>query len=90
MTLFFWIKRFVTVFAGVFLVLFAVGLLRSRPLAQVATESAVWAGIGSTIFLVTRIYRSRRGEHCALCKDTPEMLAGGANPLPKDGQARND
>ncbi|MEO6003507.1 MAG: hypothetical protein ABIZ04_23085 [Opitutus sp.] len=67
----FWIKRFFVVFAGVFVVLIIAGLLRGRPIAGVATESAIWSGITSAVFVATRIYHSKRGRECALCGDTP-------------------
>ena len=79
----FWIKRFLLVYSGTFAVLLAAGLLRSHSLGQSATESATWAGIGTAIFITTRIYRSRRGEHCELCGDTPDGRSGGACELKK-------
>jgi len=78
MPLSFWIKRFATVFLGAFIVLLVVGLLKERALPIAAKESALWAGIAATIFIVTRIYRSRRGQHCELCRDTPQMRQGEA------------
>ncbi len=81
MPLSFWIKRFVTVFLGAFVILLAIGLLKDRALSIAVRESALWAGIAATIFIVTRIYRSRRGEHCELCRDTPEMRNGEACPV---------
>ena len=73
MPLSFWIKRFLAVFSGVFLVLLAVGLLKDRPLRQAVAESALWAAISTTIFIATRVYYSRRGQHCELCGDTPGL-----------------
>jgi hypothetical protein len=79
----FWIKRFVTVFVGAFAVLLIVGMLKGRALATAASESGLWAGIAAAIFLATRIYRSRKGQHCELCRDTPEMREGEACPAKK-------
>jgi predicted lipid-binding transport protein (Tim44 family) len=76
MPLSFWIKRFVTMFLGTFAVLLVVGMLKGRAFATAASESALWAGIAATIFIATRIYRSRRGQHCELCRDTPQMHQG--------------
>ena len=78
MPLTFWLKRFLVVLTGTFAVLSAVSLLRGRPPAQAAGESALWAGIATIIFIATRVYRSRQGQHCELCGDTPESRAGGA------------
>jgi hypothetical protein len=76
MPLTFWIKRFLTVFTGAFVVLLALALLRGRGWERAVGESALWAGIATVLFTATRVYRSRRGEHCELCGDTPE---GGKN-----------
>lgn len=84
MPLSFWIKRFVTVFLGAFIVLLAVGILKGRAFATAATESALWAGIAATIFIATRIYRSKKGQHCELCDDTPRMRPGETCPVKKD------
>jgi hypothetical protein len=73
----FWIKRFSVVFVGVFSLLLVVGLLKGRSLERSVRESAVWAGVSSVIFVAARIYQSRRGQHCALCRDTPELVRGG-------------
>ena len=72
-----------TVFLGVFAVLLVIGLLKGRALAAAALQSALWAGITTTIFIATRIYRSRRGQHCELCRDTPQMRQGEACPVKK-------
>jgi hypothetical protein len=84
MPLSFWIKRFVTVFVGAFVILLAVGLLKGRVLSIAVQDSALWAGIAATIFIVTRIYRSRKGEHCELCRDTPEMREGEVCPIKRE------
>ena len=68
----FWIKRFLLVLLGAFAFLLGAALLRSRPLHQALTESGAWAVIATSIFIAGRVYHSRRGEHCALCGDTPE------------------
>jgi len=83
MPLSFWIKRFVTVFLGAFAVLLVVGMLKGHAVATAASESAIWAGIAATIFIATRVYRSRRGQHCELCRDTPQMQQGEACPVKK-------
>jgi len=87
MPLSFWIKRFLAVFSGVFLLLLVVGLLKDRPLRQVVSESALWAAISTAIFIVTRVYYSRRGQRCELCGDTPGTVEGQACEL-KDPKSR--
>lgn len=84
MTPAFWIKRFFTVFVVAFLILLAVGLLKSRSLQRATAEGAVWAGITAVVFVSARIYQSRKGQHCALCRDTPEMAQGGQSDGPAD------
>lgn len=76
MPLTFWIKRFLIVYAGIFLGLFVVALLRERTMARAAGESAIWAGISTAIFVGARLYHSRKGRSCALCRDTPETRPG--------------
>lgn len=65
----FFAKRFLIVLVGAFIVLMAVALVRGRSWQQALGDSALWASIAATIFIVTRIYRSSRGEACALCGD---------------------
>ena len=69
----FWIKRFFTVFVGAFVIIGAVQMLKGHDSPYSATQGAIWGAIAATVFTVTRFFRSRRGEHCAVCKDTPEM-----------------
>jgi hypothetical protein len=73
----FWIKRFLVVFAGVFLVLVVVGSLKGRATRTVVLESAFWSLVTTSIFIATRLIRSRQGQHCELCRDTPELARGG-------------
>jgi hypothetical protein len=72
----FWVRRFLTVLAGAFAVICIAQLLKGHNLAYSATQGFVWALIAATIFTGSRIYQSRQGQHCALCKDTPEMQQG--------------
>lgn len=69
----FWIKRFLTVLAGAFVVIGAAQMLKGHDLPYSVTQAAIWAAITATVFTVARFYQSRRGQHCAICKDTPEM-----------------
>ena len=69
----FWIKRFLVVYCGAFVVLLVVGLIKGRSFDRVASECAFWAGVTASVFVVARFYQSKQGQHCALCRDTPEM-----------------
>lgn len=71
----FWIRRFSIVFLGAFVLLVAAQLLRGRTLEFATFHGLVWAAVSATIFTGARIYQSRQGQHCAICKDTPEMRA---------------
>lgn len=82
----FWLKRFLFVFSGVFAVLLLVALVRGRSLGQSASESALWSAITTVIFILTRLYRSRQGQHCELCRDTPEMREDKACELAPDAR----
>lgn len=67
----FWIRRFVLILCLVFVVLVCVHLLRGHELLPTLKESLLWGIITANIFVASRIVDSRRGRHCALCKDTP-------------------
>jgi len=69
----FWIRRFAIALICAF-VLIALGqvLLRGRPLDIAIPHALSWAIITASIFIGTDVYRSRRGQHFALCGDTPE------------------
>lgn len=72
----FWVRRFSTVFLGAFVVLTtAQWLLRGQRLENAALHGVIWAAVSATVFTAARIYHSRRGRHCAICNDTPEMRA---------------
>jgi len=72
----FWIRRFLVVFVGAFLVICAAQFLRHRNLSYAVEEGLVCAGITAAIFTAARIYQSSQGQHCAICKDSPEMQRG--------------
>jgi hypothetical protein len=48
-------------------------MLKGHDLAYSATQGAIWGAIAAVVFTAARIYQSRKGQHCAICKDTPEM-----------------
>lgn len=69
----FWIKRFLVVLVGAFVIIGAAQMLKGHDLPYSVTQAAIWGSITATVFTVARLYQSRRGQHCAICKDTPEM-----------------
>jgi hypothetical protein len=73
MGMLFWIRRYLTVFVLGVLVIGASHLVRGRSLEHAATESLLWAFIAATVFTTARFYQARRGQHCAICRDTSEF-----------------
>jgi hypothetical protein len=69
----FWLRRFLLVFCIAFALILGAHLLRGHELMFSLSESLLWAMISANIFVTARIYQSRMGRHCALCRDTPEM-----------------
>ncbi len=69
----FWIRRFLLVFILAGIVITGAQLLRGHTLAYSSAEGLIWAVITSAVFTVARIFQSRRGQHCVICRDTPEM-----------------
>jgi hypothetical protein len=79
----FWIRRFLLVFSLALVVIAGAQLLKGRGLRYSSSHGLVWATITATTFTAARIYQSRRKQHCAICRDTPEMAAPhphGAHP----------
>jgi len=72
----FWIKRFLVVLAGAWAIICLAQMLRGHDFAYSATQGAIWGTVGATIFTVARFRQARKGQHCALCRDTPEMREG--------------
>lgn len=75
MSALFWIRRFLTVLLSAFAIIGGAQLLKGHSPAYAATQAAIWASISASIFTVARYFQARRGKHCALCNDTPEMAA---------------
>ena len=72
----FWIRRFLTVLALAALIIGGAQLLKGYDLAASSRHAAIWAPITAVIFTGGRFFQSRRGRHCALCRDTPGMGVG--------------
>lgn len=69
----FWIRRFLTVLALVGIIVALAQWAKGHTLQYAITQGAIWGCISAAVFTVARIYQSRRKQHCAICKDTPEM-----------------
>lgn len=69
----FWIRRFFVVLAAAFVLIAASHLVRGRGLEHALTEGGIWAIVTAVVFTGGRLYQSRRGQHCAVCRDTPEV-----------------
>jgi hypothetical protein len=73
----FWIRRFLLVFASALAIIAGAQMLKGHTMGYSVTQGLFWAAIASIIFTGARIYQSRKGQHCAICRDTPETAAPG-------------
>ena len=69
----FWIKRFFVVLLGALILISGAQILKGNELSYSIIHGGIWALITASVFTVARIYQSRRGQHCAICQDTPEF-----------------
>lgn len=69
----FWARRYLTVFGLAFVIIASSHLVRGRSGEYAAREGLLWALIAATVFTAGRFYQSRKGQHCAVCRDTPEL-----------------
>jgi hypothetical protein len=72
----FWIRRFILVWTAAFVLIAGAQALKGH-LAYALTQGLLWATISAAVFIGGRLYQSRRGQHCAICRDTPEMRGEG-------------
>lgn len=75
----FWIKRFLVVLAGAFIIICGVQMLKGHDFSYSAEQGAIWGLITSGVFTFSRFFQARRGQHCAICKDTQEMRDSGSH-----------
>ena len=68
-----WIRRYVSVLVGAFVVIAAAQLLQGHARQDALADAALWAAVSATVFTVARYLQARRGQHCDLCRDTPEL-----------------
>jgi hypothetical protein len=69
----FWIKRFFTVLVGAFVIIAAAQVIKGHDYYYAVMQGGIWGIITAAVFIGARLYQSRKGQHCAICKDTPEM-----------------
>ena len=69
----FWFKRFLTVLIGAFVVIGAAQMIKTHDLRYALTQASIWGIASAAVFTVARLYQSGRGQHCAVCRDIPEI-----------------
>jgi hypothetical protein len=73
----FWIRRFIAVFFGALTIIAGAQMLRGRGVYYAITQGLLWATISASVFTLGRMYQSNRGQHCAICNDTPDIRRDG-------------
>lgn len=68
----FWISRFCVVLCLAFGVIAVGQLLQRHTVSDAFAHAALWAPIAASVFTVARLYQSRQGQRCDLCRDTPD------------------
>jgi len=69
----FWIRRFFMVLVLAGLIVTLAQWAKGHSLQYAITQGAIWGSVSAAVFVAARIYQSRRKQHCAICRDTPEM-----------------
>lgn len=69
----FWIRRFFMVLVLAGLIVALAQWAKGHSLQYAITQGAIWGSVSAAVFVAARIYQSRRKQHCAICRDTPEM-----------------
>lgn len=70
----FWIRRFLAVLLLAGVIIAIAQWVKGHTIQYAIAQGAIWGCTSAVIFTVARIYQSRRKQHCAICKDTPEMV----------------
>jgi hypothetical protein len=73
----FWVRRFIAVLLLVGAIVALGQWMRGHTLQYAGIQGLIWGPITSAVFTTARIFQSRRKQHCAICKDTPEMARSG-------------
>lgn len=74
----FWIKRFLVVLVGAFIIIGAAQLLKGHTPDYALREAVIWGVITASVFIAALYYRLRRGQYCAVCQHTPEQPGNNA------------
>ena len=61
------------VFAVAFVIITGAAALKGRPRREAASHGFLWSTLSTWIFVSTGVYRSRKGQRCALWGDPTEM-----------------
>lgn len=72
----FWVKRFVTVLTGAFIIICSGQIIQGHTVGNSIMHGGIWSPLTACLFTVSRYFQARNGQHCAICKDTPEMQGG--------------
>lgn len=75
----FWVRRFALVFVAALVIIAGAQLSKGNSVDYSLTQGWIWGAISASVFTTTRMYQSRRGQHCAICRDAPEMAKTSAN-----------
>ena len=67
----FWIRRFLTVFVCAAAIIASAQRLKGHSVAEAVSQGVIWAALSASIFTGARIRQSRKGQPCALCRDSP-------------------
>ncbi|MEO8803646.1 MAG: hypothetical protein ABI304_00620 [Rudaea sp.] len=73
MSIGFWVKRFLTVLMGAFAIILVALLLKGHDVVYSATQAAMWSTLSALVFTTARFFQAKRGQHCAICMDTPQV-----------------
>ena len=69
----FWVLRFIKVFTGILMVLFAIHFLKGNDVLESFYFAAIWAFLSTSVFVGSRLYQSKKGIACELCNDIPTI-----------------
>ena len=69
----FWIKRFFAVLFFAFIIISGAQILKGNSLNYSILQGVIWSVSTAAVFVLGRIYQSRRGQQCATCQDTPQV-----------------
>jgi hypothetical protein len=72
----FWIRRYVVVFCIALVVIGVAQWLKGKSVDAALSHALLWSAMSTSVFIAARMYQSARKQHCALCRDTPEMQRG--------------